>query len=50
MARKIATYCSDETVAAIEDLAREYGVPREEVVRQLIQAGLEDVEKRTAVE
>jgi hypothetical protein len=44
MAREISTYCTDDTVAAIDDLAREYGVPREEVVRQLVQAGLREIE------
>jgi len=44
MPREISVYYEDETVADIDALAREYGVPREEVVRQLVQTGLEEVE------
>ncbi len=43
MAKEISAYCADETVADIDALAREYDVPREEVVRQLVQVGLEEV-------
>lgn len=44
MAREISAYCTDETVAAIDALAREYGVSRREVVRQLVEVGLEHVD------
>jgi hypothetical protein len=41
MPRKYSVVCEDDTAADIEALAREYGIPEQEVLRQLIETGLE---------
>jgi hypothetical protein len=41
MPRKFSVVCADDTAADIEVLTREYGIPEQEVVRQLIESGLE---------
>jgi len=39
--------CEDDQARAIQVLARRYGITEEEVLKQLIEVGLEDVEERT---
>lgn len=43
MAREVSTYCGEETITEIERLAREYGLSEQEVVRQLLELGLEEL-------
>lgn len=41
--KKLSAVC-DETVAnEVETLASEYGVPPQEVIRQLVETGLEEI-------
>jgi 2-iminoacetate synthase ThiH len=44
MPRKYSVVCGDALAADIEELAREYGLSEQEVLRQLIEHGLEAVE------
>jgi len=46
MPRKYSVVCGDSLAAEVEDLAREYGLSEQEVLRQLIESGLEAVEDR----
>jgi 2-iminoacetate synthase ThiH len=41
MPRKYSVVCEDALAADIEELAREYGISEQEVLRQLVEAGLE---------
>ena len=47
MATRFTVACEDGQARAIQVLARRYGITEEEVVKQLIEVGLEDVEERT---
>ena len=47
MSTRYTVVCEDGQARAIEVLARRYGITEEEVVKQLIEVGLEDVEERT---
>ena len=47
MATRFTVVCEDDQARAIEMLARRYGITEEEVLKQLIEVGLEDVEERT---
>ena len=47
MATRFTVVCEDDQARAIQVLARRYGITEEEVVKQLIEVGLEDVEERT---
>jgi len=44
MPRKYSIVCGDSVAAEVEALAREYGLSEQEVLRQLIDSGLEAVE------
>lgn len=46
MPRKYSVVCGDSLAAEVEDLAREYGLSEQEVLRQLIENGLETVDDR----
>jgi len=41
MGQKLSAVYDEATVAEIEELAAEYDVPRQEVLRQLVEVGLE---------
>ncbi|WP_262180110.1 CopG family transcriptional regulator [Haloarcula laminariae] len=47
MSTRFTVVCDDGQARAIQVLARRYGITEEEVVKQLIEAGLEDIEERT---
>lgn len=42
MPRQYSVVCDDDVGKRVEDLAREYGLTEQEVIRQLIERGLED--------
>jgi predicted DNA-binding protein len=44
MGRRLSLVCDDEIVERVDALAREYGLPRQEVLRQVIETGLEETE------
>lgn len=44
MERRFAVTCDPETAERIEVLARRYGASEREVVRQLLEVGLEEME------
>ncbi|MCD2198761.1 MULTISPECIES: ribbon-helix-helix protein, CopG family [unclassified Halobacterium] len=44
MPRKYSVVCGDSLAADVEELAREYGLSEQEVLRQLIENGLEEVD------
>ena len=46
MPRKYSVVCGDSLAADIEELAREYGLSEQEVLRQLLEHGLETVEEQ----
>ncbi|WP_336036181.1 ribbon-helix-helix protein, CopG family [Halobacterium yunchengense] len=46
MPRKYSVVCGDALAAEIEELARDYGLSEQEVLRQLIDHGLEAVRER----
>lgn len=46
MPRKYSVVCGDALAADVEELAREYGLSEQEVLRQLIENGLEAVDER----
>ncbi|MBX0324060.1 CopG family transcriptional regulator [Halomicroarcula sp. F13] len=48
MSSRFTVVCDDGQARAIQVLARRYGITEEEVVKQLIDLGLEDVEESTA--
>lgn len=43
MARRFSVICDDALAEQIESLAREYELTQEEVLRQLITAGLDEI-------
>jgi hypothetical protein len=43
MNAEVSTYCEEETIAEIERLAQEYDLSEQEVVRQLLELGLEEL-------
>lgn len=49
MPRKYSVVCGDALAADIEELAREYGLSEQEVLRQLIEHGLDVVDDRMEV-
>ncbi|WP_135303821.1 ribbon-helix-helix protein, CopG family [Haloarcula amylovorans] len=46
MATRYTVSCDDDQARAVAVLARRYGITEEEVLKQLIDLGLEDVEER----
>lgn len=44
MPRKYSVVCGDSLAADIEELANEYGLSEQEVLRQLIQNGLDTLD------
>ncbi|MFB6072658.1 MAG: ribbon-helix-helix protein, CopG family [Halobacterium sp.] len=44
MPQKYAVVCEDSLAADIDELAREYGLSEQEVLRQLIENGLDAVD------
>ena len=44
MDRRLSLVCDDETAERVEELARRYGLPKQEVLRQVIRIGLEEIE------
>lgn len=49
MDRQFSVVCDDALARRVEALAREYGLTREEVLRQLISVGLEEVDERSSL-
>lgn len=49
MDHRFSVICDDAQAKRVEGLAREYGLSREEVLRQLIDAGLEEIEGRSSL-
>ena len=45
MVRQYAIVCEDDVTERVESLAREYDLTEEEVLRQLIERGLEQTER-----
>ncbi|WP_232686452.1 ribbon-helix-helix protein, CopG family [Halobacterium zhouii] len=43
MPRKLSVVCEDSLAAEVDELAQEYDIPKQEVLRQLIEQGLESV-------
>lgn len=43
MAERVSLVCDDHLVNEVDQIAREYKIPRQEVLRQLLTAGLEDL-------
>ena len=46
MTTRYTVVCDDGQARAVEMLARRYGIAEEEVLRQLIELGLDDIEER----
>lgn len=46
MTTRYTVVCDDGQARAVEMLARRYGITEEEVLRQLIELGLDDIEER----
>ena len=46
MSTRFTVVCDDDQARDIEVLARRYGITEEEVLKQLIELGLEDLEER----
>jgi len=46
MVRQYSIVCEDDVGERVQSLAREYGLTEEEVLRQLIERGLEQTEKQ----
>lgn len=44
MGQRMSVVCSDDLAERVDALAREYGLPKQEVVRQLLEKGLEEIE------
>lgn len=44
MAQRISLVCDDHLAERVDALAREYELPRQEVLRQLIATGLDEIE------
>lgn len=45
MGRTIPLHCDEAMAREIADLARDYGITEHEVVRQLVEIGLEELER-----
>ncbi len=48
MPTRFTVVCDDDCARAIEDLAQEYEITEEEVLRQLIDLGIEEIEEAPA--
>lgn len=48
MATRFTVVCEDDLAREVNDLAREYGLTEEEVLRQLIDLGLGEVDRPRA--
>lgn len=46
MASRFTVVCDDDQSRAIASIAHEYGIAEEEVLRQLIDLGLESIEEK----
>ena len=44
MDRRLSVVCEDDLADRIEALAREYNLPTQEVLRQVIEVGLEEID------
>lgn len=44
MPRRYAVVCDDDIAEQIDDIAREYGLTEQEVIRQLLREGLDATE------
>ena len=47
MTTRFRVVCEDDQARAIKMLARRYGITEEDVLKQLIELGLDDIEERT---
>ena len=45
MGRTLSVHCDDNMAREISTLARDYGITEREVVRQLVEIGLEEIER-----
>lgn len=45
MGRTLSLHCDDAMARQISSLARDYGITEREVVRQLVEIGLEEIER-----
>ena len=45
MGRTLSVHCDDATAREISSLARTYGITEREVLRQLVEIGLDEVER-----
>jgi len=45
MGRTLSVHCDDTTAREIASLARDFGITEREVVRQLVEIGLDEVER-----
>ena len=43
--QRLSFVCGEGLAQQVDSLAREYGLSRQEVLRQLVQTGLEEVER-----
>jgi metal-responsive CopG/Arc/MetJ family transcriptional regulator len=44
MPRRLSFVCEDDLLQRVDVLAREYGLSRQEVLRQAVETGLESIE------
>ncbi len=44
MSRRFSFVCDDDLAVRVQELARRYGVSEQEALRQIVQAGLEEIE------
>lgn len=45
MPQRVSLVCDDHLVDQVDELAREFDLPRQEVLRQLILTGLEELNR-----
>ena len=44
MNRRLSVVCEEDLAERVESLAREYNLPTQEVLRQIIEVGLDEIE------
>jgi len=49
MPTRFTVVCDDDVASRVEDLARQYDLTEEEVLRQLVELGLEETDDKATV-
>lgn len=44
MSRRLSLVCDEDLARQVESVAREYDLPEQEVLRQIIEIGLEEID------